>query len=214
MLSNQPRRRRRRLSRWGAAVLLLALWTLLVLYPNPLRLGQSLYRLAQPPIDPGAVAHLLPELPAEPVAIDRFVAERFPYRYDWQTAGVPWYFPTTAEAVARGSGDCKTQFLILASIFEALSIPYEKHYSVSHFWISYAGKPDLALENPTSALFARDKTGAGRWQWPDWAEAEVWQVFRDAFWQPMPPIRKWLLCGGWLVIVAAALWPRRRAATA
>ena len=43
-------------------------------------------------------------LPDDPKAIEAYVLDKqVPYAYDWQSAGVPWYFPTTAEAVRAGA---------------------------------------------------------------------------------------------------------------
>ncbi len=47
-----------------------------------------------------------------------------PYAYDWQTAGVPWYFPTTREALAQKRGDCESRAVVLASILAYKHIPY------------------------------------------------------------------------------------------
>ncbi len=57
--------------------------------------------------------------PIEAYVLDRQV----PYAYDWQSAGVPWYFPTAAEALRAGRGDCESRALVLASILTAKGIP-------------------------------------------------------------------------------------------
>ena len=70
-----------------------------------------------------------------------------PYAYDWQSAGVPWYFPTTAEALRAGRGDCESRAVVLASILTAKGIPNELRLSFDHIWVDYPGKQANALEN-------------------------------------------------------------------
>lgn len=173
----------------------LVLWTLLVLYPNPGRLAISVARIARPPVDPTAVQHLLPSVPRDPREIERFVLDTFPYQYDWQTYGVPWYFPTVAEALAKGTGDCKTRFVIFASVLESLDIPYRQTMSLTHFWIHYEGKAETSIERDEHAWLVRDEEGA-RLQWPREKPGEIGDAFREAFWEPMPVRRKALLLAG------------------
>ena len=105
--------------------------------------------ILRPRVDPQAVAALARRLPDDPKAIEAYVLERqVPYAYDWQSAGVPWYFPTTSEAVRAGRGDCESRALVLASILTAKGIPNELRMSFDHIWVDYPGKTANALENP------------------------------------------------------------------
>jgi transglutaminase-like putative cysteine protease len=125
--------------------LLVVLWALLVLYPNPLRLAASVRRLANPGVDPVAVESLAASLPSDPAAIERAVLETLPYRYDWRVYGMPWYFPTVGEALENGEGDCKARAIVLASVLEAKGIPYRIDSSPTHVWVDYDGKVDNFL---------------------------------------------------------------------
>lgn len=182
--------------RLRSLVLLGLLWTLFVMYPNPLRLALSVARVFDPPVDPAAVAALVPLAPRQPAAIEAFVLKAFPYRHDWQTSGMPWDFPTAAEAVAKGAGDCKTRFVVLASLFKTLVIRYQETVSLSHFWVTYEGKKENELEQEKSAWLVRDEAGRLRFQLPREDPGEVWGAFKEAFWQTMPPVRKGLWLGG------------------
>ncbi len=187
-------RRRFRLRLWHR-ILFLALWTLLVLYPNPLRLAVSVYRVFDPPVDAAGVEGLLSDAPREPQALERWVLDAYPYQYDWHTYNVPWYFPTLPEALERGTGDCKTRFVVLASLFEARDIPYTQTYSLSHFWVIYEGKEETPLETASNAWMVRDEEGT-RLQVPREEGSQIFRVFRRAFWESMPTLRKALLLLG------------------
>jgi hypothetical protein len=65
-----------------------------VLYFNPLNLIGSLQKVFSFVADPGAVEFMLNDLPSDPVAIEKAVLTRIPYRHDWELYSMPWYFPT------------------------------------------------------------------------------------------------------------------------
>ncbi len=196
---------------WLAAWLVLfLLWTLFVLYPNPARLAVSIARILRPPLDAEAVRALAAELPGDPAYIERHILRTFPYQYDWITYGVPWYYPSVTEALGRGTGDCKTRFVVLASIYEALDIPYRQVFSLSHYWVTYEGKRETALEAQDHAWLVRDEEGS-RLQVPreDWQQ--IWDNFVQAFWDPMPPNRKGLWFMGLpITLLAARFYTHKR----
>ena len=124
-----------------------------LLYPDPGMLLRSIRNTARPQIQPEAVAGLARRLPDDPRAIEAYVLDRqVPYSYDWQSAGVPWYFPTTAEALRAGRGDCESRAVVLASILTAKGIPNELRLSFDHIWVDYPGKQANALENAGVAV--------------------------------------------------------------
>src|SRR5690554_6325548 len=123
-------------------LLFFSFWTLFVLYPNPYRLALSLYRIIHPATNPAAVVELLETAPSEARDIEEFVLKEIPYQYDWQTYGVPFYFPTAEEAMEKRTGDCKSHFVVLASLFEAKDIDYRQSFSLSHFWVDYEDKEE------------------------------------------------------------------------
>lgn len=172
-------------------------WVLFTLYPRPALLGQSIYRIFYPPVDAHAVQHLVSELPdfQNPAELEKHILAQTPYQYDWQTYNMPWYFPGPEEALQKGTGDCKTRLIVLASTFEALSIPYELHTSPVHIWIHYEGKVESPIENKAAALYMHDGEQF-RFQLPliDWGHGL--EMFWEAFWKVMPVERKITLLFG------------------
>jgi hypothetical protein len=173
-----------------------------VAYPNPLVLVRSIEHISHPAIDPQAVAPLARTLPNDPRLIEQAVLTRvMPYAYDWQSAGVPWYFPTTREALAQGRGDCESRAVVLASILAYKHIPYTLRMSFDHIWVDYPGHVATALENPGVQLAVRQH-GHFVFRWPKdfHLGAEVNAQIAD-YWTPMPLARQALLLGGLLAIV-------------
>jgi transglutaminase-like putative cysteine protease len=191
--------------------LLIVLWVLLVLYPNPLRLAVSVQRLASPQVDPIAVESLAASLPSDPAAIEEAVLESVPYRYDWRVYGMPWYFPTVDEVLQNGGGDCKARAIVLASILEAKGIPYQINSSPTHVWVHYDGKVDNSLENAGAGFYEVDpQTGSKSLRFPKTSITYFVVTFWEGFWPPMPDLRKVLLAGGLvLLVVTRVTWTRR-----
>jgi hypothetical protein len=188
------------------AFLLYGIWTLLVLYPNPALLARSISQGLNPRVDPDVVRAWARELPDDPAVIERRVLDKYvPYSVPWQTRGVPWYFPTTAEVVEQGSGDCQARMLVLASILEAKGIPYRLEASFDHIWVTYRGKRPNALENRAIRIMVTDD-GKRKLQLPRrWDWRETYRIEKEYFWDYMPLSRKLLLFGG-----LAALFLRGR----
>lgn len=178
-------------------MMMLLVWFLVVMYPNPLNLFFSLYRLYDPPVAPDLVKNYARELENKtPLEIEQFVYARLPYNYDWEVHGMPWYFPTLNEALSMGSGDCKARFLLFASLMEELDITYRKHVSLTHIWADYDGKPATALENSDEVLVAVSEEGALSINMPSPDFSRAWRSFKQGFWEVMPRGRKYLLLTG------------------
>jgi hypothetical protein len=190
--------------------LIIVLWALLVLYPNPLRLAASVRRLANPGVDPVAVEALAASLPSDPVVIENAVLAMVPYHYDWEVYGMPWYFPTVGEALENGEGDCKARAIVLASVLEAKGIPYRIDSSPTHVWVDYDGKVGNSLENPGAGFYeVNPQTGAKSLHLPKISITEVMGTFWQGFWPPMPVARKALLMSGLAILVAIrVIWRR------
>lgn len=189
---------------------LIALWVLLVLYPNPFNMLVSVYRVFNLDIDPLAVEPLLDGLPPEPAAIEQEILRLIPYKYDWQTHGMPWYFPRTRNIVERREGDCKARAVVLASVLERLEIPYRINSSLVHVWVEYENKTETVFENPRAKFYQQDPaTGKRFFQLPE-IEWELWfDSTVEGLWTVMPPLRKLLLLLGIVLIVAARVLLRR-----
>ncbi len=189
---------------------LIALWILFVLYPNPLNLPVSVHRLFNPDIDPAAVEPLLEGLPSAPADVEEAILLMFPYRYDWEVNGMPWYFPSTETIVERREGDCKARAVVLASVFEQLDIRYRVNSSFVHLWIEYEGKSETAFENPRAKFHQQDpETGRRFLQFPE-IEWRLWfDSTKEGLWTAMPVVRKVLLLSGIGFLVAARVVLRR-----
>jgi hypothetical protein len=185
-------------------LLFLALsWVLVVLYPDPTVLVRSVRNTVAPRPDPSAARAIAARLPKDPKLIEAYVLDRLvPYSYDWQSAGVPWYFPTAAEALRTGSGDCESRALALASILTAKGIPNSLRVSFDHIWVDYPGKQANALEN-SGVVLAGTANGRFFIHWPK--DFKLGQEISDniaIFWTPAPVGRVLLLFGGLLAIMA------------
>lgn len=177
-------------------------WLLIALYPDPSLLVRSIANIRHPSVDASSVRQLAATLPDDPRLIEEAVLRQIvPYAYDWQTWGVPWYFPTTAEALVAGRGDCESRAVVLASILEAKHIPHRILMSFDHIWVDYPGKTDNALEN-ASVVIAQRVGGHFLWAWPAHLNLRAEVAAQIAtFWTPMPTVRRLLLFGGVLVIL-------------
>lgn len=188
-------------------------WLLLVVYPNPLQLGESIDNLRHAREDAAAVAALAARLPNDPRKIEQIVLDRIvPYAYDWQVNGVPWYFPTTREALAAGRGDCESRALVLASILKAKHIPHRLLMSFDHIWVDYPGKTSNPMENSAVAIAGQGRGGGFSLHWPkDFHPWQEWNAQLQDYWAPMPwPLKLLLFVGGALILGANGL--RRPAA--
>ena len=179
-------------------------FVLFVLYPNPWTLVRSIEHVLHPTIDPQAVAAIARTMPNDPRLIEQAVLTRVtPYAYDWQSSNVPWYFPTTREALRQGRGDCESRALVLASILAYKHIPYQLRMSFDHIWVDYPGHVNTALENPGVQLAVRVH-GRYVFHWPKdfHLGAEINAQIAN-YWTPAPISRRILLIGGLVAIVFA-----------
>jgi transglutaminase-like putative cysteine protease len=191
--------------------LIFILWILFVLYPNPLNLIISIQRVLNFDADPGAVEFMLNDFPSDPAAIEKAVLAEISYRYDWELYSMPWYFPTVEEVLERGGGDCKARALVLASVLEAKSIPYQIHSSPMHVWVDYEGKQETSIENPQVEFYQYDpETGERRFQIPDISPGKLMDSWQQQFWTSMPDGRKALLISGLSALIAARVILRRK----
>lgn len=189
------------------------LWCFFTLYPNPIRLYQSIQRSIIPPIDTLAVQPLIHQLESrDPVDIERFVLYSIPYQYDWVTYNVPWYYPSVSEVIQNGTGDCKSRMILFASILEYLGIEYQIRYSLNHYWVHYEGKAMNQLENEAIAFYIRDDNTRVV-QLPDIDWRMIGRTLADVY-AVMPVTRKVLFLAGLLIptpliLTTQRFWGRR-----
>ena len=192
--------------------LILILYVLLVLYPNPLNLVVSIQRTFNPEVDPVSVEPLLKELPSDPEAIEEAIRQQIPYSYDWEVHNMPWYFPSAEEALEKGKGDCKARALVFASVLEAKNIPYSISVSPIHVWVEYEEKKETTLENNEVTFYRQDpETGEKSFKLPEIPPDEVIGSFWEGFWNPMPGITKALLVVGIPALIKLRFVLARRA---
>lgn len=188
----------------GVRLFLLVSWGLVALYPNPGVLVASFVHVARPEADAAAVMPLAATLPDDPRVIEDQVLDRLPYATDWEVWGVPWRFPTAAEAVAAGRGDCEARAVVLMSVLDAKGIPYNLRNSINHMWVDYPGKVPTANENDAVVLADRDG-GILSLRLPDDFDLRREMESKiDLFWTPMPLARRLLLFVGLLLVAVAA----------
>jgi hypothetical protein len=191
--------------------LILILWIIFVLYPNPLNFFISIHRLRNFDADPGAVEFMLNDFPSDPVAIEKAVLAKIPYRHDWTVYNMPWYCPTIDQVLERGTGDCKSRALVLASVLEAKNISYQINLSPTHVWVNYESKQDTSIENDQVGFYQYDpETGERRFKIPHIGLSRVMNAFGQSFWDPMLESRKALLISGPLALIAARVILRKR----
>jgi len=191
--------------------LIFILWIVFVLYPNPLNFILSVQRLRNFDADPGAVEFIVNDFPSDPVAIEKAVLARIPYRHDWEVYSMPWYCPTIDEVLERGTGDCKSRALVLASVLEAKNIPYQINLSPTHVWVNYESKQETSIENDQVQFYEYDpETGERRLQIPHIGLSRVMNAFWGSFWDPMPDSRRALLISGPLALIAARVIFRKK----
>ena len=188
----------------GTIVFLLLSWVLVVLYPDPTVLVTSAQNLLQPEADAAAATELAQSLPDDPREIEAEVLRRVSYATDWEVQGVPWRFPTAAEAIAEGRGDCEARALVLMSALEAKGIPHRLRNSINHMWVDYPGKQPTALENDAVVLADRSGGGFGLRLPEDFDLMLEIDSKVELFWDPMPWERRLLLAVGLLLIPLGA----------
>jgi len=191
--------------------LILILWILFVLYPNPLNLVMSIHRFSNPDVNPGAVEFMLNDLPSDPVAIEKAVRAQISYRLDWELYGMPWYFPTVEETLERGKGDCKARALVIASVLKAKGISSQVNSSPVHVWVDYEGKQESTIENDQVKFYQNDpETGEKRFQIPEIDLGKLMDSWRQQLWTPMPIDRRVLLFSGLVALIAARVILRKK----
>jgi hypothetical protein len=80
----------------------------------------------------------IPEgLPAGEVLhrVERFVYEKVPYDWDWNTWGTADYLPTVDEVIAKGKEDCDGRAVVAASILRRLGYDAQLVTDFAHVWV-------------------------------------------------------------------------------
>ncbi len=127
----------------------LAITLLAVCFPNPVRLVRHLRHWQDPNalIEPDApaiqpfVKELRPRLegdlpPREALKrVERFVYEKIPYEWDWNTWGMADYLPTVTEVIEMGKEDCDGQAVLAASLLRRFGFNAHLVNDFAHMWV-------------------------------------------------------------------------------
>ena len=87
------------------------------------------------------VAELRRELPADLpprealMRVERFVYEKVPYDWDWNTWGLSDYLPTVTELIEMGREDCDGRAVIAASLLQNFGYKTEFVSDFTHVWV-------------------------------------------------------------------------------
>jgi len=128
---------------------ILGLATLAVCFPYPSLLARHVRHWQDPNalIEPDAAslqplardlrASLPPGLSAIKTLrhVERFVYERVPYEWDWNTWGMADYLPTVDEVLAKGEEDCDGRAVVAASLLSGLGFKAEIVTDFAHVWV-------------------------------------------------------------------------------
>jgi hypothetical protein len=142
--------RRRWFVRWPVKWAIFGLAYLVVCFPYPRLLVAHLRHWSDPNalIEPHApalqpwVADLRelwnPQMPPRKTLalVERFVYERVPYDWDWNTWGMVDYLPTVDEVIRMGREDCDGRAVIAASLLRNLGIDARLVTDFAHVWVS------------------------------------------------------------------------------
>lgn len=126
-----------------------ALVVLAVCFPHPGILARHIKHWRNPNalIEPDApalqplVAALRPKIgadlpPAEALkTVERFVLDRLPYAWDWETWGTADYMPTVSEALEMGREDCDGRAVVAASLLKNLGFEVRIVTDFAHVWV-------------------------------------------------------------------------------
>lgn len=127
----------------------LGLTLLIVCFPYPSRLFRHLQHWRDPNAliepDAPAIEPLVAELrlrltddlpPAQTLRqVERFVYEKIPYEWDWNTWGIADYLPTVAEVFEKGKEDCDGRAVVAASLLRRLGFEVELVTDFAHMWV-------------------------------------------------------------------------------
>ncbi len=129
------------------AILLGTIFVVCFPYPNVFLRHIQHWRDPNALIDPESlalrplIAELKPKLegiepgPEALKVVERFVLEKVPYAWDWDTWGVADYFPTVDEALAAGQEDCDGRAIVSASLLRNFGYQAELVTDLAHVWV-------------------------------------------------------------------------------
>jgi len=94
--------------------------------------------------------------------VERFVYEKIPYAWDWDTWGTADYLPTLTEALEMGREDCDGRAVVAASLLQNLGFNAQIVTDFSHVWVK-TDKGETMGPGKRKALVATDDGLQIRW---------------------------------------------------
>jgi hypothetical protein len=94
--------------------------------------------------------------------IQRFVYEKVPYKYDWETWGCADYLPTLSEVMELGYEDCDGQAVVAASLLRNLGYKAELVSDGMHVWVK-TDKGDTMSPGKKRSVVATDRGVQVQW---------------------------------------------------
>lgn len=167
--------------RWYARLpikcLLFGLATLLVCYPYPSLLAKHIKHWQDPNalIQPDAESlqplardlreSLPPGLSAKKTLshVEKFVYQRVPYEWDWNTWGMADYLPTVDEVLEKGREDCDGRAVVAASLLAGLGFKTEIVTDFTHVWVK-TDKGETMGPGKTKVVVATDRGLEVNWR--------------------------------------------------
>jgi len=149
---------------------ILGLTVFLVSFPYPNLFLRHLRHWSNPNalIEPAApalqpwVEELRPELPADLPPrealrrVERFVYDKVPYEWDWNTWGLSDYLPTVDEVIEMGKEDCDGRAVVAASLLQNFGFKAQIVTDFAHVWVK-TDKGETMGPGRRTAVVATDR---------------------------------------------------------
>jgi len=164
------------MKRWPMKWLIFAVAALIVCFPFPNLLWRHLQHWRDPNalivgeqkvLDP-LVEEIRPSVdalstPKEKLRrIEKFVYEKVPYDWDWNTWGQADYFPTVEEVMQKGKEDCDGRAVVAAALMRRFGFDARIVTDFAHVWVK---TPEAEWMGPgkTKTVVVTDR--GLQWQW-------------------------------------------------
>ena len=128
--------------------------------------------------------------------VERFVYDKVPYEWDWNTWGLGDYLPTVSEVIGMGREDCDGRAVIAASLLQNFGFKAQIVTDFAHVWVK-TDKGEAMGPGRRKAVIATDQ--GLQVQWSALAELPRASIYGIAV---FPLIREMivLLVGWWLML--------------
>lgn len=154
-----------------------------------------------PPLQPW-VEELRQSLPADLPPretlrrVERFVYERVPYEFDWNTWGLSDYLPTVTEVIEMGREDCDGRAVVAASLLQNFGFKTQIVTNFAHVWVR-TDKGETMGPGRRTAVVATDR--GLQFQWSALGELPRGSMYGLAV---FPLVRQLivLVVGWWLML--------------